>query len=151
MKRDEQLGGLLLTVIIGIVIILLIIFFKMKGGVLGFIIGVIATMALIYWVIEIKRILKEQKAPTLWEREWFYDLIEEEENVTFVAKVPGPAHEVKVKVVRGVLEVRGGEGFLKRIRVPKNVVLEDNKYVNGILQVRLRKTERLRQQEPSGN
>ena len=138
MKQDELLGSLLL-VAVAIVIILLIVLFKLKGGILGVIIGIIAAAALTYWVIEVKRILKEQKAPSLGKHEWFYDLIEEGENVTFVAKVPGPAQEVKVKIVGGMLEVEGGGGFLKRIRVPKNVELEDKKYVNGILHVRLRK------------
>ncbi|MGB9718892.1 MAG: Hsp20/alpha crystallin family protein [Thermoproteota archaeon] len=145
MRQDEPLGILLVAV--ATVVILLIVLFKLKGGILGVMIGILAAAALTYWVIEVKRILKEQKAPSLGKREWFYDLIEEEESITFVAKVPGPAQEVKVKIVRGMLEVKGGGGFLERIRMPKNVELEDEKYVNGILHVRLRKTETLRQRD----
>ncbi len=144
-KKDETLGNLLM-VGVAVVIILLIVLFKLKAGILGVIIGTVAALVLIYWLMEVKRIFQE-KAPALEEPEWFYDLIEEEENITFVAKVPGPAQEVKVKIVRGMLEVRGGGNFLKRIQVPKGVELQDEKYANGILQVRLRKTETLQQQD----
>lgn len=146
-KPDELLRSVLTIVGIAVAAILLIALFKLKGGVLGFIIGTIAAAALIFWLMEAKRIFEEHKAPSSKEYELFYDLIEEEENIIFVAKVPGPAEEVKVKIVGDMLEVKGGRNFLKRVRVPKGLEMEDKKYVNGILWARLRKTETLRQQD----
>ncbi len=144
-KPDELLRSVLTIVGIAVAVILLIVLFKLKGGVLGVIIGTIAAVALIFWLVEAKRIFEGYKAQSSEEYEWFYDLIEEDEKITFAAKVPGPAEEVKVKIVGGMLEVKGGGNFLKRIRVPRGLTLEDEKYVNGILQVKLRKTKTLHQ------
>jgi len=139
-KSDELLRNVLSIVSIAVVALLLIVLFKLKGGILGMVLGAIAVAALIYWLMEIKKIFEEQKAPTSEEHEWFYDLIEEEENITFIAKVPGPAREVKAKIVDDMLEIRGGRNFLQRVQIPKGTRLQDKTYVSGVLHIKLQKT-----------
>ena len=142
-KSDEVLKNVLSIVSIALVAFLLIVLFKLKGGILGMVLGTIAVAALIYWLMEIKKIFKEQKAPTSEEHEWFYDLIEEEENITFIAKVPGPAREVKAKIVDDLLEIKGGGNFIQKVEIPKGTRLQDRSYINGVLHVKLQKTKTL--------
>ena len=142
-KSDELVRDALSIVSIAIVSLFIILIFKLKGGVIGIALGTVAVAALIYWLIEIKKIFKEQNAPASEEHEWFYDLIEEEEYITFVAKVPGPAKEVKVKVVGDTLEIKGGRNFFQKVQIPKGTRLQDKTYTNGILHLKLQKTATL--------
>lgn len=140
-KPDELLKNMLSIVSIALVAFLLIVLFKLKGGLLGMVLGTVAVAALIYWLMELKKIFREQKAPFSEEAEWFYDLIEERENIALIGKVPGPAREVKVKIVGDMLEVTGGGNFLQRVQIPKGIRLQDKSYVGGVLHVKLQKTE----------
>jgi len=139
-KPDELLKNVLSIVSIAVVALLLIVLFKLKGGILGMVLGTIAVAALIYWLMEIKKIFREEKPPSSEESEWFYDLIEEEENITFIAKVPGPAREVKVKIVGDMLEIKGGRNFMQRVQIPKGIRLKNKSYTNGVLHIKLQKT-----------
>jgi len=139
-KPDELLKNVLSIVSIAVVALLLIALFKLKGGILGMVLGTITVAALIYWLMEIKKIFREQKLPSLEEYEWFYDLIEEEENITFTAEVPGPAREVKIKIVGDMLEIKGGGNFFQRVQIPKGTRLQNKSYTNGVLHIKLQKT-----------
>jgi len=139
-KSDELPRNVLSIVSIAVVALFLILLFRLKGGILGIVLGTIAVAALIYWLMEMKKIFGEQKVPSAEESEWFYDLIEEGENITFTAKVPGPAREVKVKIVDDMLEIEGGGNFLQRVQIPRGTRLQDKSYVNGVLHLKLQKT-----------
>ena len=140
-KKPDELINILSIISIAVVALLLILLFKVKGGILGVVLGTIAVATLIYWLKEIKKIFREEKAYPTGEAEWFYDLINEGEGVTLIAKVPGPAEEVKVKLRKGVLEIRGGGNFVRRVQVPKEVQLQSKSYINGVLHVRLQKVK----------
>jgi len=144
-RRRSPQDPLNILSIISIVVVafLLILLFKVKGGILGVVLGIIAVVALIYWLKEMKKIFGEEKAYPADEAEWFYDLIDDGEGVILIAKVPGPAEEVKVKLRKGVLEIRGGGSFKRRVRVPREVELKSHSYVNGVLHVRLQKLKGL--------
>lgn len=144
MKRDREKPGELLTDILSImsvavVALLLILLFKVKGGILGMVLGTIAVAALIYWLKEIKKIFGEEKALSPEEVEWFYDLIEEGEGLTLIAKVPGPAERVKVRLINEILEIEGSGNFMQRVHVPKGAQLQDKSYVHGILHIKLQR------------
>jgi HSP20 family molecular chaperone IbpA len=144
MKRERKRPGELTDIIsmigIAVVALLLILLFKVKGGILGMVLGTIAVAALIYWLKEIKKIFREERFHSE-EAEWFYDLIDEEEGVTLIARVPGPAEEVKVRLVGGMLEIKGGGNFMQRIHVPKGLQLQKISYINGVLHVRLQRVK----------
>lgn len=147
-NSDEMLLNFILGVSVAIAVTLLILIFKVKGGLLGVILGSIIVLALIYWVREFKRVLDAQKT-IAEEHEWLYDLIEEGENITFVAKVPGPPEEVKVKFADGVLEIKGGGNFFRRVEISRDAKLVEKSYVNGVLRLKLRvsRVERSRLQQ----
>lgn len=148
MKREressqELLKNALLIVSIVAAALLLIVLFKVKGGILGIILGTIAVAMLIYWLMEINKIFREEKIPSSEEHEWFYDLVEERENVTFIAKVPGPAKEVRLKIVGNsdMLEIKGGGSFTRRVKIPRGARLQEKSYINGVLYVKFQKME----------
>ena len=141
-KPQELLKNVLSIVSIAVVALLLIVLFKVKGGLLGIVLGTIAVATLIYWLMEIKKIFREEKTYSKEEPEWFYDLIEEGEGLVFVAKVPGPAREVKVRLVDETLEIKGGGNFTRRVHMPKGARLQNKSYSNGVLHVKLRQMEK---------
>jgi len=137
----EMLANLMILAGIIVAAIFIIAVFKLKGGLLGLVLGTMAVIAMIYWVREIKRVFNEKSETgfaDMEERDWFYDLIEEEENIIFVARVPGPPKEIKVKVADGILEIRGGGGFAKKVQIPENVKLLEKSYLNGVLRLKLK-------------
>ncbi|MEM1607461.1 MAG: Hsp20/alpha crystallin family protein [Candidatus Bathyarchaeia archaeon] len=136
-NSSETLLNLILGVSAALAAILLIVVFKVKGGLLGAILGSIIVFALIYWMREVKRIFSAQRK-TVEEHDWLYDLIEEGENLIFVAKVPGPPEEIKVRVSDGVLEIKGGGNFLRRVEISKDAKLVEKSYANGVLLLKLR-------------
>jgi HSP20 family molecular chaperone IbpA len=140
-KPNELLKNALSIVSIVVVAALLIVLFRLKGGILGIVLGTVAVAALIYWLMELKKIFREQEAPFPEEAEWFYDLIEERGTIAFTGKVPGPAKEVKVKIVGDMLEIKGGRNFSQRVQIPRGTKLQDKSYIGGVLQVKLQRTE----------
>ncbi|MBS7648059.1 MAG: Hsp20/alpha crystallin family protein [Candidatus Bathyarchaeia archaeon] len=143
-QRKERLNEVLVNLVVGVstaaVALFLIVIFKLKGGLIGLVLGAIAVTALVYWLMEIRKIFTKQET-TVEEHDWLYDLIEEEEGIIFVARVPGPPEEVKVKIINGILEVRGGGNFIKRIPIPKNSRLLEKSYANGVLRLRLQRSQ----------
>jgi hypothetical protein len=137
-KQDEHISNMLSVVAIIVVALLLLILFKIKGGVLGIILGTLAVAVLVYWLMEIKNISKEQK-PSADGFEWFYDVAEEGENVIFVGKVPGPGRDVKVRIADNMLEIKGGGNFKRRVQITKDAHIQETSYINGVLRVKLQK------------
>lgn len=137
---DELLENVLSLVGIAAVALFLIVLFRLKGGILGVVLGTIAVAALIYWLMEIRKIFRERKPPSPQGYEWFYDLFEEGEHITLIARVPGPSKEVKIKIVDDMLVIRGGGDFVQRIQMPKGARLQNKSYVNGVLHVKLQRT-----------
>ena len=145
MKRErekmDELTSTLSMISIAVVALLLILLFKVKGGIFGMVLGTIAVAALIYWLKEIKKIFREKKAYSPEEVEWFYDLIDEGETITLIAKVPGPAEEVKVRLINSNLEIKGGGNFMRRVHVPEGAQLQKKSYINGVLHVKIQRVE----------
>lgn len=136
-EKLGELADILSIISITVVALLIILLFKAKAGILGMVLGTIAVATLIYWLKEIKRIFKKEEGYSPGEAEWFYDLIKEGEGLTLIAKVPGPAKEVNVRLVDDVLEIRGGRNFTRRVHVPKDLRLQSKSYTNGVLHVKL--------------
>ena len=109
-----------------------------------FLIGA-AAITMIYWVQVLKKMTKDQK-PKYRAREqetksWVYDLIKGDEEVVFVAEVPGPEDKVMVRLIDGILYVRGSGGFSKEVPVQgsNDMQIYDFKYRNGVLTLRIKK------------
>ena len=114
------------------------------GGFVSFVLMGGAAATMVYWTVFLLRMLREQK-PRYARREqesknWVYDLIRDGESFVFVAEVPGPDDKIAVRLVDGVLYVRGSGGFGKEIPIEgsESMQVVDFKYRNGVLTLRIK-------------
>jgi len=114
-------------------------------GFVSFILIGAAAITMIYWAKVLKKMTKEQKPKyTMREQEsktWVYDLIKGEQEFVFVAEVPGPEDKIMVRLIEGVLYVRGSGGFSKEVPIEgsSDMQIFDFKYRNGVLTLRVKK------------
>jgi len=141
----EAPGTIMLVVsIIGVIIIgiILMSLVKVQRGLLGIILAALASGLLIYWLREVRGIVKKEFSSdgvTRSKPEWNYDLMEMKDEVTLVADVPGPEEEIKVQLEGGKLEIRGGNNFFKTVNLPKILNILNTNYLNGVLEVKLKR------------
>ena len=116
---------------------------RADGSFVSFILIGVATITTIYWVRVLKKMLKNVK-PKYTAREaeaknWVYDLIKGEKQFVFVAEVPGPDDKIMVRLIDGVLYVRGTGGFSKEVPIEgsNEMQIADFKYRNGVLTLRI--------------
>ena len=118
-------------------------------GSVSFILVGIAAATMIYWGFVIKKMTKHDKPKyTVRDTEtknWVYDLIKGEEEIVFVAEVPGPDDKIVVRLVEGTLYIRGAGNFSKEIPIEgsADMQIHDFKYRNGVLTLRIRKLQTL--------
>ena len=109
----------------------------------NFILIGVATITTIYWVRVLKKMLKNVK-PKYSAREaevknWVYDLIKGENQFIFVAEVPGPDDKIMVRLIEGILYIKGTGGFSKEVVIENSneMKISDFKYRNGVLTLRI--------------
>ena len=112
---------------------------KADGSFVAFILIGVATITTIYWVRVIKKMLKNIK-PKYSPREteaknWVYELIKGENQFVFVAEVPGPDDKIMVRLIDGMLYIRGSGGFSKEVQIEGSNLMKisEFKYRNGVL------------------
>jgi len=119
---------------------------KADGSFVSFILIGVATITTIYWVRVIKKMLKNAciDKPKYTAREaeaknCVYDLIKGENQFVFVAEVPGPDDKIMVRLIDGMLYVRGSGGFSKEVQIEgsNQMQITDFKYRNGVLTLRI--------------
>jgi len=73
-------------------------------------------------------------------KNWVYDLIKSDGEFVFVAEVPGPEDKIAVRLVDGILYIRGTGGFSKEVSIEGagNMQIFDFKYRNGVLTLRIK-------------
>ena len=116
---------------------------RADGSFVNFILVGVATVTTIYWVHIIKKMLKNVK-PKYTAREaeaknWVYDLIKGDNQFVFVAEVPGPDDKIMVRLIDGILYIRGSGGFSKEVQIEgsNQMKISDFKYRNGVLTLRI--------------
>jgi hypothetical protein len=114
------------------------------SGFVSFILIGAAAITMFYWVHVLKKMTKDQK-PTYNIREqetknWVYDLIKGEGDFVFVAEVPGPEDKIAVRLIDGILYIRGSAGFSKEVPIEgsNEMQINDFKYRNGVLTLRIK-------------
>ena len=72
-------------------------------------------------------------------KDWVYDLIKGDKQFIFVSEVPGPDDKIMVRLIDGILSVRGSGGFSKEIVIENSneMQISDFKYRNGVLTLRI--------------
>ena len=116
---------------------------RQDGSFVSFILIGVATITTIYWVVVIKKMLRNVK-PKYTAREaeaknWVYDLIKGDNQFVFVAEVPGPDDKIMVRLIDGMLYIRGSGGFSKEVQIEgsNNMQITDFIYRNGVLTLRI--------------
>jgi len=116
---------------------------RADGNFVSFILIGVAAVTTIYWVCVFKKMLKNVK-PKYTAREaeaknWVYDLIKGEYEIVFVAEVPGPDDKIMVRLIDGILYVRGSSRFSKEIPIEgsNQMQITDFKYRNGVLTLKI--------------
>jgi HSP20 family protein len=123
---------------------------RSSQGYVSFILIGIAAAIMIYWVRVLKKMTTEKNVPQYTSKEvdtknWVYDLIKGEKEIIFVAEVPGPEDQVTVRLIDGILYVRGSGHFSKEVSIDTTpeMGIHDFKYRNGVLTLRIKKLETL--------
>jgi len=72
-------------------------------------------------------------------KDWVYDLIKGDKQFVFVSEVPGPDDKIMVRLIDGILYVRGSGGFSKEVVIENSneMQISDFKYRNGVLTLRI--------------
>jgi HSP20 family molecular chaperone IbpA len=116
---------------------------RADGNFVSFILIGVAAVTTIYWASVFKKMLKNVK-PKYTAREaeaknWVYDLIKGENQFVFVAEVPGPDDKIMVRLIDGMLYIRGSSNFSKEIQIEgsNQMKIADFKYRNGVLTLRI--------------
>ena len=102
-----------------------------------------AAITIIYWVKVLKKLAVENKpkytAKEAEAKNWVYDLNRGDNELVFVAEVPGPADKIMVRLIDGILYIRGSGGFSKEVPIEgsQEMKITDFKYRNGVLTLRI--------------
>jgi len=131
---------LIALVFIGVMFVLLA---RSQGGI-EFIFLAIASGLMIYWVREVKLMARsEGKAIVreLEQKDWVYDLIKNNDEMVFVAEVPGPEDQINVRMTEGLLHIKGGQNFTRdvQLKLTQEMGISDYKYRNGVLTIKIQK------------
>ena len=116
---------------------------RADGNFVSFILIGVAAVTTIYWASVFKKMLKNVK-PKYTAREaeaknWVYDLIKGENQFVFVSEVPGPDDKIMVRLIDGMLYIRGSNSFSKEVQIEgsNQMKISDFKYRNGVLTLRI--------------
>ena len=102
-----------------------------------------AAITIIYWVKVLKKLAVENKpkytAKEAEAKNWVYDLSRGDNALGFVAEVPGPDDKIMVRLIDGILYIRGSGGFSKEVPIEgsQEMKITDFKYRNGVLTLRI--------------
>jgi len=74
-------------------------------------------------------------------KNWVYDLMKGDTETVFVAEVPGPEDKIMVRIIDGILHIRGSGNFSKEVPIEGSMEMQisDFKYRNGVLTLKIRK------------
>lgn len=135
---------LLALLFIGIMFVML----ARSQGSIGFLFLAVASGLIIYWVREIKLMARSEEQMMMLrgeaeqQKDWVYDLIKDNnDEMVFVAEVPGPEDQINVRLTNGLLRIKGGQNFARDVplELSQEMGISDYKYRNGVLTIRIQK------------
>ena len=145
-KSFDFIIPLMVLLFLGVVYILSL---RSSDGYVSFILIGITAAIMIYWVRVLKKMTKDNQqqytAKEVDTKNWVYDLIKGDKELVFVAEVPGPEDQVTVRLIDGILYIRGSGHFSKEVPIEAtpDMGIQDFKYRNGVLTLRIKKLETL--------
>jgi HSP20 family protein len=145
-KSLDFIIPLMVLLFLGVVYILSL---RASQGFVSFILIGVTSAIMIYWVRVLKNMTKDSQ-PQYTTKEsdsknWVYDLIKGDQEIVFVAEVPGPEDQVTVRLIDSILYIRGSGRFSKEVPIEAtpDMGIHDFKYRNGVLTLRIKKLEAL--------
>ncbi len=141
-RSMEFVTPLLALIFLGVMYVVMV---RIGDSHASFILLSVASGLVVYWAVHLRRLarVEEQAAPArqVEQKSWVYDLIKGSDELVFVAEVPGPEDQVNVRLVNGVLYIRGGQNFGKDVLldVSEDMSIAEFKYRNGVLTLKIRK------------
>lgn len=116
---------------------------RSQGGI-GFIFLAIASGLMIYWVREVRIMARSEEkrfSKDLEHKDWVYDLIKNNDEMVFVAEVPGPEEQINVRLTEGLLRIKGGQNFTRDVplEMTQEMGIAYYKYRNGVLTIKIQK------------
>jgi HSP20 family protein len=145
-KSFDFIIPLMVLLFLGIVYVLSL---RDDAGFVSFILIGITAAIMIYWVKVLKKMTKDSQPQYVPKesdtKNWVYDLIKGDNEIVFVAEVPGPEEQVTVRLINGVLYVRGSGHFSKEVPIEAtpDMGIHEFRYRNGVLTLRIKKLEAL--------
>ena len=125
--------------------IMFVLFSRSQSGI-GFLFLALASGLMIYWIREVRIMARSDDQKLMMTKEskqknWDYDLIKNNEEMVFVAEVPGPEDQIKVRLTEGLLRIKGGQNFTRDVplELSQEMGISDYKYRNGVLTVKIQK------------
>ena len=141
--NENSLNFIIPIIVLLVIGIIYIMSLKSDSNFANFILIGAAAFTTFYWVYVLKKMAKDQK-PKFKVREaeaknWVYDLIKGDNQFIFVAEVPGPDDKIMVRLIDGILYVRGSGGFSKEVVIEgsNEMQISDFKYRNGVLTLKI--------------
>lgn len=144
-SNEQSINFIIPIMIILFLGIIYIMSLRSGHGSVSFILVGIAAATMVYWGFVIKKMTKTDKPKysvrDTESKNWVYDLIKGDDEVVFVAEVPGPDDKIMVRLIEGVLYIRGSGNFSKEVPIEgsANMQIADFKYRNGVLTLRIKK------------
>lgn len=141
--NEKSVGQVVPIVIVIFLVLLYIMSSQGEHNYVSFILIGAAAITMIFWARVLKKLILSQQAKfTRREPEtknWMYDLIQDNGGFVFVAEVPGPVEKITVRLVDGILYIRGSGGFAREVPITgaDRMKLSDFKYRNGVLTLRI--------------
>jgi len=144
-SNEQSLNFVIPIIVILFLGIIYVMTQRADSGFVSFILIGAAALTMFYWVRVLKKMTKDQKPLYSQGREpetknWVYDLIKGEGEFVFVAEVPGPEDKIAVRLIDGMLYIRGTSGFSKEVPIEgsNDMQIFDFKYRNGVLTLRIK-------------
>ena len=141
--NENSLNFIIPIIVLGFIGIIYVMSLKSDSNFANFVLIGVAAITTIYWVYILKKMTKDQK-PKFVAREteaknWVYDLIKGDKEFVFVAEVPGPDDKIMVRLIDGILYVRGSANFSKEVIIDgsNEMQITDFKYRNGVLTLKI--------------
>ena len=141
--NENSLNFIIPIVVLVVIGLIYVMSLKSDSNFANFILIGVAALTTIYWVHILKKMTKDQK-PKFKAREaeaknWVYDLIKGDNQFIFVAEVPGPDDKIMVRLIDGILYVRGSGSFSKEVTIggSNEMQISDFKYRNGVLTLKI--------------
>lgn len=145
-SNEKSIGFVIPIIVILFLGVIYIMTQRADSGYVSFILIGAAAITMIYWVRVLTKMTKENQSQyTPREQEtknWVYDLIKGEGEFVFVAEVPGPEDKIMVRLIDGILYIRGSGGFSKEVPIEgsNEMQIVDFKYRNGVLTLRIKRS-----------